>query len=74
VILNVNGEVIGIRENDKGRIVKVLHSFNGGKEVAEVFYGKTDKEGKPKTIPDFKVGSAYKGQIFFKDFCFPVAG
>lgn len=74
MIVNLLGEVIGIRENDKGKVVKVLHPFNGGKEVAEVFYGKTDKEGKAKVVPEFKQGQQYKGQVFFKDFCFPVNG
>jgi len=71
MILVIKGEVMGIRLNDKGTIVKVLYPFNGGKEVAEVFYGKTDKNGNPKPIPDFKVGAAYNGTVVFKDFCFP---
>jgi len=65
------GEVISIRERDAARIFKVLHQVGPEKEVIEVYYGKTDKKGNAKKIPDLKIGAQFKGPVFLKDFCFP---
>lgn len=66
------GEVLSIIERDAARIYKVLHLVGTEKEVIEVYCGKTDKKGNIKKVPEFKVGSQYKGTVFLKDFCFPV--